>query len=297
MSFLRRIKSGTAFVPDWAAFMTPSDYARFRKLVDGWLTRHSRGFKEVSGGGLEVDMGHDRPIMIGLANLAQKCHLAAAEDWPALVAEHLDTVVSNEELTEDTTFDAVREMLKVRVYPEDYGAGLAGQESLLVRKPLAPGAVMALAIDFPKTVASVSPPMASGWAVPIDELFELGLANVRAGDRPQPQHREVDGSDITFLLGESFFTATWIAMLDEFVSPESPHGQLVAIPNRHIVAFMPILDLYQQGPGPITPNLYWRREGRLTHLPMVIDGPTVRFEPPVEFVETLNQLHKPAAAG
>jgi hypothetical protein len=313
MSFLKRIKSGAALVPDWAGFMTPPEYARFIKLVESWLSRHSRGFTEVSGGGLNVDLGRDQPVMIGLANLAQKCHLAAAEDWPALVTEHLDAVVHSEELTENTTFDAVRDMLKVRVYPEEYGAGLAGQESLLVRRPLAPGAVMALAIDFPKTVASVSPHMASRWEVPIDRLFELGLANVRAGDRPQVQHREVDGSDITFLLGESFFTATWITMLDEFVDPGAPNGQLVAIPNRHIVAFMPIVDLsivdgisamigtaahlYQQGPGPITANIYWRRGGRLTPLPTTVEGQTVRFEPPVEFVETLNRLHKPAAAG
>jgi hypothetical protein len=311
MSFLKRIKTGVQFRPDWAAFMTPAEYARFRKLVDGWLTNHTRGFTEVSGGGLDVDMGRDRPVMIGLVNLAQKCHLAATEDWPALVAEHLDAAVRNDELTQ-STFAAVREMLKVRIYAEDYGAGLS-EEALLVKRPLAPGAVMALAIDFPKTVASVSPPMAADWGVPVDELFELGLANVRAQDRPQVEHREVDGSELTFLLGESFFTATWITMLDELVGPGSPHGQLVAIPNRHIVVLIPIVDLsivegisaiigaaahlYQQGPGPISPNIYWRLRDRLTLLPTTVDGQTVRFEPPVEFIETLNRLHKPAAAG
>jgi hypothetical protein len=311
MSFLKRIRPGTSLVPEWAGFFTPAEYSRFRKLVNGWLAQRARGFTEVAGGAIELDLGSDRAVTIGLSNLAQKCRLAAAEDWPALVADHLDAVVRNDSLTEDTTFDAAREMLKVRIYPEDYGAGMPNADSLLVKRPLAPGAVAALAIDYPRTVASVSREMAAGWGVPVDELFEVGLANVRAGDRPEVQNRDLDtGGRVSFLVSESFFTATWVLLLDEFVTPPSPHGELVAIPTRHVVAFMPIVDLsivegistligtaahlYDQGPGPISSNIYWRRGDSLTLLPTTIEGQTVRFAPPDEFIETLNQLHKPA---
>jgi hypothetical protein len=101
-------------------------------------------------------------------------------------------------------------MLKVRIYPEDYGAGLPNGELLLVGRPLAPGLIAALAIDYPKTVATVPPDTAGGWGVPVDELFEIGLANVRKQDRPGVQRQPLDGGgSISILIGDSFFTSTW----------------------------------------------------------------------------------------
>ena len=300
---------------DWeVVYRKPSreEYRRFRKLVDAWLAAHSKGFTEVEGGGIDVDLGREQPMMIGLMNLAQKCHIAAPEDWPAIVSEHLGSVLDG--ATEpDMTWEAVKDILKVRIYPDDYGAGLpASAGPLLISKAVAPGAVAALAVDYPKTVASVPPGAVDDWGKPIDGLFEIGMANVRANDRPSVQRQEVDGGGkITILIGDSFFTATWALMLDQFVTGESPNGEIVAIPNRHIVGFMQIKDLsivegitgiiafanhfYQQGPGPITRNIYWRHEGKLTLLPTVVEGTTVRFSPPAEFVEMLNRLHKPGA--
>ncbi len=311
MGFLKKIRPGGS-VPDWAAFMAPSEYARFRKLVDGWLAAHSRGVVEADGGGLDVDMGSEQPMMIGLVNLAQKCHLAAAEDWPELVSDHLDSVLNNAEFAEDMSWDAVKDMLKVRVYPDDYGAGLPEGGEMLVKKPLAGGMIAALAIDYPKTVTSVPPETAARWGRPTDELFEIGLANVRSSDRPSVERQQAEGgATLTILVGDSFFTATWAMMLGDFVTGGSPYGELVVVPNRHVVAFMQIkdlavvegitavialaADLYRQGPGPITPNVYWRHGGALTLLPTEIEGQTVRFSPPAEFIEMLNQLHKPGA--
>jgi len=312
MSFMRRVRGGgSERVPDWAAYLTASEYKRFRGLVHDWLRAHSRGFREVDGGGIDVDLGAEKPHMIGLANLAQKCHQMPAEDWAALIAEHLDSVLNTDEIDSAPPFESVKSMLKVRIYPEDYAAGLPNGELLLVRRPLAPGLISALAIDYPKTVATVPPETADGWGIPIDDLFEVGLANVREQDRPGVQRQQLDeGGSISVLVGDSFFTSTWALMLDEFAIPSSPHGAIVAIPNRHVVVFQPIVDLsvvegtravmslavqmYRDGPGPISPNLYWRRGDSLTLLPTRYADKTAYFEPPAEFIDVLNQLHKPA---
>lgn len=312
MSFMRRVRGGASGrVPDWAAFLTESEYKRFRGLVHDWLRAHSRGFREVEGGGIDVDLGAEKPHMIGLLNLAQKCHAAPAEDWAALIAEHLESVINTDAVDAAPAFESVKSMLKVRIYPEDYGAGLPNGELLLVRRPLAPGLIAALAIDYPKTVATVPPDTADGWGVPVDELFEIGLANVRKQDQPGVQRQPLDGGgSISVLIGDSFFVSTWALMLEDFTIPGSPHGAIVAIPNRHVVVFHPIVDLsvvegtqavialavqmYRDGPGPISPNLYWRRGDRLTLLPTRYAGKTAYFEPPAEFIEVLNQLHKPA---
>ena len=312
MSFIRRVRGGASGrAPDWAAFLTESEYKRFRGLVQDWLRAHSRGFREVEGGGIDVDLGAEKPMMIGLLNLAQKCHAAAAEDWAALIAEHLDSVVNTDGIDAAPSFESVKAMLKVRIYPEDYGAGLPSGELLLVKRALAPGLIAALAIDYPKTVASVPPDTAEGWGVTVDDLFGIGLANVREQDRPGVQRQPLDGGgSISVLIGDSFFVSTWALMLEDFTIPSSPHGAIVAIPNRHVVVFQPIVDLsvvegtqavialavqmYRDGPGPISPNLYWRRGDSLTLLPTRYAGKTAYFEPPAEFIEVLNQLHKPA---
>ena len=312
MSFMRLVRGGASGrVPDWAAFLTESEYKRFRGLVQDWLRAHSRGFREVEGGGIDVDLGAEKPMMIGLLNLAQKCHAAAAEDWAALIAEHLDSVVNTDGIDAAPSFESVKAMLKVRIYPEDYGAGLPSGELLLVKRALAPGLIAALAIDYPKTVASVPPDTAEGWGVTVDDLFGIGLANVREQDRPGVQRQPLDGGgSISVLIGDSFFVSTWALMLEDFTIPSSPHGAIVAIPNRHVVVFQPIVDLsvvegtqavialavqmYRDGPGPISPNLYWRRGDSLTLLPTRYAGKTAYFEPPAEFIEVLNQLHKPA---
>ena len=97
MSFMRRVRGGASGrVPDWAAYLTESEYKRFSGLVHDWLRAHSRGFREVEGGGIDVDLGAEKPHMIGLLNLAQKCREAPAEDWPALIAEHLESAINTD---------------------------------------------------------------------------------------------------------------------------------------------------------------------------------------------------------
>ena len=311
MGFMRRIRGGAPRpVPDWAVFFTPSEYKRFRQLVDEWLRAHSRGFREVDGGGIDVDLGAEKPHMIGLVNLAQKCNLAPAEEWPELVAGHLDSVLDTDAIDPAPPFESVESRLKVRIYPEDFATGPAVDEELLVRRPVAPGLVAALALDYPETVVGLPPKTAAGWGIPVDELFEIAFANVRRQDRPGVQRQPMDeGASISLLIGDSFFTATWVLMLDEFVTPSSPNGTVVAVPNRHAVVFQPIIDLsivegiqavislatqmYRDGPGPISPNIYWRRGESLTLLPTKYTTRAAIFEPPAEFIDVLNQLHKP----
>jgi hypothetical protein len=314
MGFLKRIRGEASDqVPSWAGSMTSAEFGRFQVLVRDWLRANSRGFREVGGGGIEVDLGAPEPHLIGLTNLAQKCHQAPPDEWPTLIADHLNSVLGGDRPDAAPPLNSVKSMLKVRIYPEDYAAGLpADAGELLVKRRLAPGAIAALAIDYPDTVVGVTPKAAQDWAVPVDELFQLGLDNVRSQDRPGVQRQTLDGGgSISLLIGDSFFTATWVLMLGEFLVPRSPHGAVVAIPNRHVVVFQPIVDLsviegtravmalakrmHRDGPGSISPNIYWWRAGELTLLPTRLSDDSAFFEPPAEFIDVLNQLHKPSA--
>jgi hypothetical protein len=55
---------------------------------------------------------------------------------------------------------------------------------------------------------------------------------------------------------------------------------------RALFFFVP--QLYKQGPGSITPSIYWYRAGTYTQLPyQVNDDDTVDFSPPASFAETV----------
>ena len=79
------------------------------------------------------------------------------------------------------------------------------------------------------------------------------------------------------------------------------------MPRRHTVVFHVIQNLAVvsainsmlnvvpqmcfEGPGSITPSLYWWRPGQaLMQLPTHVSGDTVEFHPPPAFTEMLNRL-------
>jgi hypothetical protein len=53
----------------------------------------------------------------------------------------------------------------------------------------------------------------------------------------------------------------------------------------------------RQGPGSISPNLYWWKDGHLTLLPSKREGGQFQFIPPSEFVAVLNALAKAESPG
>ncbi|HEY2958425.1 MAG TPA: hypothetical protein VGM21_09495 [Actinomycetota bacterium] len=197
-------------------------------------------------------------------------------------------------------------VLKVRLYPDSLLEGHADQAPVVARH-LAPGLLAVVARDLPETVEAVGREQAAGWGVHDDELFRLGYGNVAAQDRPLVQTRRLEpGFELTTLSGESFFTTTNALWPDRYVHVFPATGALVGVPHRHMVLVHPIRDfsalyainlmipsldrLFRQGPGSLSPMLYWWRPGSFTLLPGDLVDQQVRFSPPSEFVHVLNRL-------
>jgi hypothetical protein len=306
MPFPKGIRGGDKgrVVPGWAAFMDPGEYAEFRSLIRQWLRDHRPEFRELEDGTIEVTLSDGQPLVLGLVNLAQTCHLIPRSEWQAQIALHFGNVLQAP-LPMNLTFEQVRTMLKVRLYPEDMGL----PDAPLVRRAIAPGVQALVTVDYPTSIRSLTPEDVQAWGKSTDELFELGLANVKAQDVPQLE--PLDEDSIQVLAGNSFFTTSWVLMLEEYLKPMPEHGALVILPHRHLVAFAPIEDLtvveavqtllviaagqYHQGPGSISPNLYWWRNGELTLLPGGLQGKTIQFAPPDDFNELVLSL--PPARG
>jgi hypothetical protein len=283
--------------PPWTGTMTRADYTEFCRLRDDWLRTHGRKFRDLEDGGVEVETSEGK-LVLGMVNLIQNCQLVPRDRWAEQVATHFGNVLTAPAGL-GLSFGQARDLLKVRVYP----AGIWPPEMTGVCRPIAEGLVAALVLDFPTTNRTVNQDEADGWGVQPDELFQLGLEHVRAEDVPQL----VDLFEAPFhlLAGNSFFTATWLLMLDSYLEP-SQHGALVVVPSRHMVAFHSIVDKSvlgaiaemlpfayercQEGPGSIVPNLYWRRGQNLTLLPSRREHGQILCMPPVEFAEMLTEL-------
>ena len=126
------------------------------------------------------------------------------------------------------------------------------------------------------------------------------------------RHEVVRHADVRFdvLVGDSFFTAARVLVLDELVErvtgkPLTADGALVAMPFRHQLAFHAIHDAgvipalnamasfaasgYADTPGAISPYVYWWRDGVLTQLSRK-DGDGLLITVGEEFQDVLERL-------
>jgi hypothetical protein len=196
----------------------------------------------------------------------------------------------------------MKDLLAVRVGDEES----LPTDKLIFRRDL-PGTISYLVFDLPNSVESVAPHLPEIWGKSIDELFALGLANVKQSANPSIEQVEIEpGATFTAYTGDSFFTASFALLLDQLDGATGPHGTLVAIPHRHMLLIHRIetaaavfavqhlgvlaVNLDEQGPGSISPNLFWYRDGKFVNLPFRIEGDSFNFRPPEEFMEMLNAL-------
>ncbi|HLY75767.1 MAG TPA: hypothetical protein VKU80_16740, partial [Planctomycetota bacterium] len=275
------------------------------------LGRRSLPF-EMGDGTVSVALPGGEASDYGLLNLAQTCHATARADWASTIREHFDNAFRSSRDAQEIDaragdLDNVRPWLKVRLYHIDYLSQM-GDSGLIHRQP-ADGLIETLVYDLPGSVRTVPPDHARGWGLSEEELFRLGLANVRA-ERPEPVRQTFDvgkGAVIQALVGDSFFTASHVLFLEEHLGGSPEFGALVAVPHRHAALFYPITNLgvlsavnsmipiafgmYQEGPGSLSSGIYWWRAGRLRLLPTRVTSQSITFSPPDEFVlEVLNRV-------
>ncbi|MEM6992422.1 MAG: hypothetical protein AAF721_18055, partial [Myxococcota bacterium] len=250
----------------------------------------------------------------GLQNLAQICNQSDTEAWPEIIKSHFDGVIRSSagadlELLADD-WERAKTMIKVRLYPQE-----AVVETLpgLSYRDVAEGLLAVLTYDLPEAVATVPRTDVEKWPVSQDEAFAIGMANVLEQDPVHAEEIDLDrGGSFTAMVGDSFFVTSRMLAVDELIGGGGEFGALVAVPNRHTLLVSPIVDLtvlevlnamllvahhrHAEGPGSLSPHLFWCRNDDT--LPMTlqatIEGDSLSFTPPDEFVETcLQHLPRP----
>ena len=289
-------------VPAEVAFFSAKEWNRFVEVVEKGLTKHGLTFGR---DGTSVVVSGPDTQTLGLTNLAQVCHGEPPGRWPGLVDEFLGALGAAAEAEElRASFDSARSYLKLRLYPDDYAAGVDVE---LVARPFAESVIAVAALDLPTSVQTITTDDVARWGVPVDEVLAVALANTRGEGPTDRDSAEVaDGVVIDVLFGDSFFTTTAVAWLGELVEI-GERGALVAIPHRHMILVHPIHGagavqavghviamarrFYVEGPGSLSQHLYWWRDGELVWQPASVDDDgRIEFHPTDEFMQALDSL-------
>ncbi|WP_051466549.1 hypothetical protein [Actinomadura oligospora] len=233
-------------------------------------------------------------LHVGMRDLRQIARLIPRDDWPALVSDHITTLTTAlEEPLDLADFDLAQHLLRTRLYQS--AADIGG----LAARPFAPGLIEAVVVDTPTAVRTVTSQEAGGWPVSGDALFMLGRANVRADGPLRVDEHDLGQVRVAVLSGWTAYTATHLAWLEEYLHI-GPHGALVTVPNRSLVIVHPLRssdpsprvryraaaiaahelhsharNAYEEGPGSLSPHVYWWRAGQMDRLDLRYQDGTV----------------------
>ncbi|MFF3935234.1 immunity 49 family protein [Streptomyces phaeofaciens] len=282
--------------------LTVSQADRLRALVaDHFAARH--GVRPaVTTDTAEYD-GHRHP----LANLARWCRDIPEAEWPALVRQHFTRLESASQGGEDA--GQLLRHTRLRLLPADALPADAAHRFHYVR-PVAEDLVAALALDAPDSVRILGDDdvvRAGGNA-----LWNAAHANLLADPFEHTEIRTPSGALLHSVHGDSHFVASRALTLPETARAVTGRdlpdaGALVAVPTRHLLAFHPIVDgtvvdavnelgayalgAYQDGPGALTPRLYWWHRGRLDCLTAFDhDTRALSVAPPQELLDLMRSL-------
>ncbi|MEU2284880.1 immunity 49 family protein [Streptomyces sp. NPDC013178] len=282
--------------------LTVAQAGRLRALTaDHFAARH--GIRPtVDTDVVEYD-GHRHP----LTNLARWCRDAPEEAWPELVRQHFTRLESASRGDEDAP-ELLRHT-RLRLLPSDALPADAVDQFRHVR-PVAEDLLVGLALDAPETVRILGD--ADVARAGLDALWAAGRANLLAEPVEHTEVHGPSGAALHSVYGDSHFVASKALVLPELVRdvtgrdlPEA--GALVVVPTRHLLAFHPIVDgtvvdavndlaayalgAYQDGPGSLTPRLYWWHQGQLvclTHFDH--DTRVMSVVPPQDLLDLMKSL-------
>ncbi|MFJ9848075.1 hypothetical protein [Streptomyces sp. NPDC101150] len=254
--------------------------------------------------------GHSFP----LRNLAHMCRHAPQDRWPELVAAHfagLQQASRGGESAEDLLRGTHARLLPVESFSKEMA------DSMRYARVVADGLVFAYALDGPTSVRILNDADVARAGLP--ELGEAAYENLM---RIPVEHEEValEGRELLHsVYGDSPFVASKALFLSELArqvtgQPLPEAGALVVVPTRHLLAYHPIVDgsvadvlndlatyglgAHEDGPGSLSPRVYWWHQGGLTSL-TVIDHDTRTFSlrPPPELLGLMKGLTKLDRAG
>jgi len=309
MFSLFKKKTGDTNIPEWAAFFDDREYSLFIEEIDNYF--HSLNIQyQIADGQVLVNENEFGFSNLGLVNVAQVCKQEVRKYYKKIITEHFNSLIRANQFDKEfakivNNFEEVKKYVGVRLYDNEYVAHV-GRENT-IGKDFAGDIYAMLVFDLPDSVLSIKPEQTITWNRTVDELFEIGVENIKA-KYPLTITKESFGEfNIWFVQGEHFFTPNVVFDIENRKELIGSKGSLVGLPHRHSAIIYPIENLEvvkaingiiptiygmnQEGPGSLSNNLFWYKNKTFTQLPYKIEDNKLQFFPPEIFLELLNELN------
>lgn len=294
--------------PDWASFFRDEAYAAFVSALDGYFKQLGAEYR-LGEGMLEVDesvFGHSH---LGIVNLAQRCSASALESYSVIIGGYFDAVRGAMEFDREFEktahdFEQVKEYIGVRLYDDAYMRHLGKDKA--VGRDIAPDLYAMVVFDLPQTVKNVQKEQPALWGKSEDELFNLGLENIRRKYPLRMEREDAGGFYVWHINNEHFFSPNIVFDMENHPRLVGSHGSIVGLPRRYTALVYPIEDLElvdalqfmisatagmcAEGPGSLSSNIYWYKDGKLINLPYSFGRDKLDFTPPESFMNMVEEL-------
>ncbi|MFD9827997.1 hypothetical protein ACFWXB_11040 [Tsukamurella tyrosinosolvens] len=243
----------------------------------------------------------------GLDNLMRKVRGAGPAEWDGVVREHFAAMLRPPDEEPDEA--QMRERIIARLWDVTATDGRMSFDYALEWQP---GVAELLAVDYPDRVSILSDGSVREMA-PLGPWYDRARRNLWRELTETAEVRvetvEHDGHRFQCALSESVYTASGALLLADLLSRWVPDidlsgGVLFAVPFRNQLAFaacssaeaalgglmlLPVFAAngYSDGVGPVSPNVYYWRDGTVTQISGISDD-ALNVTPPPELLEIIN---------
>jgi hypothetical protein len=279
MRLVRRLLGLREEVPSWASKFPLESFVRFVVLVR----------RKLDAGGREYELNEEAGCFrftdtpgaeFGLAGLGEKCLYNGGRDWVELISEHVDAIRAISVGGYETPVDFASAKPLLRITPASPNTDIDGIVTMKVSASLS----FCLVLDYPEYSASVTSPEFERWGVSEQAAFHEASENLwRDGRREAAEYRSSDSESVFVVHDMEYrYVASHALFLNRYMVDEPDDGALLALPNRHTMTFSPIRATprseslrmlarlaesgFASGPGPVSPQVFWWRDGSFTGL-------------------------------
>ncbi|WP_413669704.1 hypothetical protein ACEN9X_06975 [Mucilaginibacter sp. Mucisp86] len=306
-SFFKRPKDNIV-IPKWASFFNDAEYRDFIKAIDKFFYKKNISYKIEDDASVKVGPNDFGLNILGLTNVAQSCKQDERQNYYELISGHFDALIRTYQFDKDFNafvddYEAIEKYLATRLYSLDY-LKYGGEENKIYSM-IAGEIAKVLVFDLPDAIQTITPEQAGKWNKTYDELFEKGIENVREKYPCSISKEKIGETDVLLAQGDHFFAPNIVFDLDEQHLVGS-WGAIIGVPHRHaaiiypletlavinaVTSIIPVVDnMSKQGPGGVSNNLIWYKDGVFEELRYKIENNKIEIYPSEKFLEVLNNM-------
>jgi uncharacterized protein YtpQ (UPF0354 family) len=199
-------------------------------------------------------------------------------------------------------FSRVASRLMPRVGPAFKDIGF--RHRVIGRKLTGDGLHLHFVIDYPETMTYVEKRFLDEWGVSAAEVRRVAVNNLRRRTRSDEFKPLETGGRLYAYERRDTYDAARILLLEELLPAAGKLGFIASVPGRDLLLAYPLsprrlTDLHQlvqiashfhtQLTYPISKEVYWVRDGRISHVPALIEAGKVIVVPPDDMVRMLQE--------